>query len=116
MEWLADALSLWYVAGSLMLGVVVVLMALGIPVAFAFLIANVVGAMVYMGGVAGIEQMINNGTRSISNFLLIPVPLFILMGELFFHCSQARRQRFIRPLPTTSASGRHLPRTRSRRR
>ena len=91
MEWLADALSLWYVAGSLMLGVVVVLMALGIPVAFAFLIANVVGAMVYMGGVAGIEQMINNGTRSISNFLLIPVPLFILMGELFFHCGIAER-------------------------
>ena len=91
MEWLFDALSIWYVAGIMMLGLVVALMALGIPVAFAFLIANVVGAMIYMGGVAGIEQMINNGTRSISNFLLIPVPLFILMGELFFHCGIAER-------------------------
>ena len=81
----------WYTAGILMLGLVVGLMALSIPVAFAFLIANVVGAVVFMGGVAGIEQLINNGTRSISNFLLIPVPLFILMGELFFHCGIAER-------------------------
>ena len=81
----------WYTAGILMLGLVVVLMALSIPVAFAFLIANVVGAMIFMGGIAGIEQMINNATRSVSNFLLIPVPLFILMGELFFHCGIADR-------------------------
>ncbi len=81
----------WYTAGLMMLGLVVGLMALSIPVAFAFLIANVVGAMVFMGGVAGIEQVINNATRSVSNFLLIPVPLFILMGELFFHCGIADR-------------------------
>ena len=81
----------WYTAGILMLGLVVVLMALSIPVAFAFLIANVVGAMIFMGGISGIEQMINNATRSVSNFLLIPVPLFILMGELFFHCGIADR-------------------------
>ncbi len=82
----------WYTAGLLMLGLVVGLMALSIPVAFAFLIANVVGAVIFMGGgVAGIEQVINNATRSVSNFLLIPVPLFILMGELFFHCGIAER-------------------------
>ena len=81
----------WYTAGILMLGLVVVLMALSIPVAFAFLIANVIGAMIFMGGIAGIEQMINNATRSVSNFLLIPVPLFILMGELFFHSGIADR-------------------------
>ena len=81
----------WYTAGILMLGLVVALMTLSIPVAFAFLIANVVGAMIFMGGVAGIEQIINNATRSVSNFLLIPVPLFILMGELFFHCGIAER-------------------------
>ena len=81
----------WYTAGALMLGLVVGLMALSIPVAFAFLIANVVGAMLFMGGIEGIEQLINNATRSVSNFLLIPVPLFILMGELFFHCGIADR-------------------------
>ena len=75
MEWFSGLFTEWYAAGLLMLGLVVALMALSIPVAFAFLIANVVGAMVFMGGPAGIEQMINNATRSISNFLLIPVPL-----------------------------------------
>ncbi len=91
MEWFSGLFTEWYAAGLLMLGLVVALMALSIPVAFAFLIANVVGAMVFMGGPAGIEQMINNATRSISNFLLIPVPLFILMGELFFHSGIADR-------------------------
>jgi tripartite ATP-independent transporter DctM subunit len=69
----------------MMIGLVVGLMALGIPVAFAFLLSNIVGAFLFMGGLAGVEQLINNCTRSVSSFLLVPVPLFILMGEIFFH-------------------------------
>ena len=75
----------WFEIGGMMIGLVVGLMALGIPVAFAFLLSNIVGAFLFMGGVAGVEQLINNCTRSVSSFLLVPVPLFILMGEIFFH-------------------------------
>jgi len=75
----------WFEIGGMMIGLVVGLMALGIPVAFAFLLSNIVGAFLFMGGLAGVEQLINNCTRSVSSFLLVPVPLFILMGEIFFH-------------------------------
>ena len=75
----------WFEIGGMMVALVVGLMALGIPVAFAFLLSNIVGAFLFMGGVAGVEQLINNCTRSVSSFLLVPVPLFILMGEIFFH-------------------------------
>ena len=71
----------WFEIGGMMIGLVVGLMALGIPVAFAFLLSNIVGAFLFMGGLAGVEQLINNCTRSVSSFLLVPVPLFILMGE-----------------------------------
>ncbi len=81
----------WYETGALMLGLVVGLMALSVPVAFAFLLANIVGAFLFMGGVAGLEQLVNNCIRSISNFLLVPVPLFILMGEIFFHTGLSNR-------------------------
>jgi tripartite ATP-independent transporter DctM subunit len=75
----------WFEIGAMMIGLVVGLMALGIPVAFAFLLSNIVGAFLFMGGISGVEQLINNATRSVSSFLLVPIPLFILMGEIFFH-------------------------------
>lgn len=81
----------WYDAGILMLALIVGLMGAGVPVAFAFLAANIVGAIVFMGGEAGIGQLINNSIRSLSSFLLVPVPLFIFMGELFFHTGLAGR-------------------------
>ena len=81
----------WYWAGGLMLGAVLALMAIGFPVAFAFLGANVIGVMLFMGGTVGIDQLMANGASSILSFLLVAVPLFILMGELFFHSGLAAR-------------------------
>ena len=45
----------WYQAGGLMLGMVLAMMALGTHVAYAFMIANMVGVVVFMGGLIGIE-------------------------------------------------------------
>ena len=81
----------WYEAGALLLGLVLVLLALGMPVFLAFLVANSVGVILFMGGLQGLGQLVSNGTISISNFLLVPVPLFILMGELFFHTGLGTR-------------------------
>ena len=81
----------WYWAGGLMLGAVLGFMAIGFPVAFAFLGANVIGVMLFMGGPVGIDQLVANGATSILSFLLVAVPLFILMGELFFHSGLAAR-------------------------
>ena len=75
----------WFEALSLLLGTIVFLMAIGMPVALAFLAANIVGAWVFMGGDRGVAQLLNNGLGSLTKFALVPIPLFLLMGELFFH-------------------------------
>jgi tripartite ATP-independent transporter DctM subunit len=75
----------WYEALALLLGAIMVLMALGMPVALAFLAANIIGAWVFMGGPRGVSQLLNNGFGSLTSFALVPIPLFLLMGEIFFH-------------------------------
>ena len=81
----------WYEAAALLVGIVVALMLLGVPVAFAFLASNLVGALVFMGGFRAFPQIIVNATESVTIFALVPVPLFIIMGELFFHTGLAIR-------------------------
>ncbi len=79
----------WASALALMLGVLVILMALGLPVAFAFLGVNIVGAFIFLGGEIGLDQMARNTMAAVSNFALAPIPLFLLMGEILFHTGVA---------------------------
>jgi len=81
----------WYLSLALLLGMVLGLMMVGTPVALAFLGANLVGAYIFMGGERGIGQLINNGFGAMTSFALVPIPLFLLMGELFFHTGLAAR-------------------------
>ena len=81
----------WPLVLGAMVGGIAVLMAMGFPVAFAFLTANVIGALFFFGGLAGISQVLINAKSSISVFTFIPIPLFILMGELFFRTGLAAR-------------------------
>ena len=81
----------WQLAALLLFGLIVVLMLLGMPVAMAFLAANIVAAMVFMGGTAGITQLLNNGFGAMTSFALVPIPMFLLMGELFYYTGLAER-------------------------
>ncbi len=81
----------WQEAAALMTGGVIGLMALGMPVVIAFLIMNVVGVFVFMGGMPGVDQLVANATVSVTSFTLTPVPLFLLMGEILFHSGLAMR-------------------------
>lgn len=81
----------WYEAGGLMLGLLLAQMAIGMPVFLAFLTTNAVGVMLFMGGTGDFAQLISNATVTVTSFLLVPVPLFILMGEIFFHTGLALR-------------------------
>lgn len=76
---------IWYEALALLLGTIMVLMALGMPVAIAFLGACILGAWLFMGGERGVTQLLNNGLGSLTSYALVPIPLFLLMGEIFFH-------------------------------
>ncbi|MDG1168957.1 MAG: TRAP transporter large permease [Sulfitobacter sp.] len=75
----------WYEALGLLLGAIMFLMALGMPVALAFLAANILGAWIFMGGERGVGQLLNNGLGALTKYALVPIPLFLLMGEIFFH-------------------------------
>ena len=81
----------WYDATALMIGGVLLFMALGLPVALAFLAINIIGAVIFLGGMPGIDQLIANATDSVTSFSLVPVPLFVLMGELLFQSGLALR-------------------------
>lgn len=74
----------WYEALAVLLGSIVFLMAIGMPVALAFLAANIIGAWIFMGGDRGVGALLNNGLGSLTKFALVPIPLFLLMGEVFF--------------------------------
>ncbi|MDP6218564.1 MAG: TRAP transporter large permease subunit, partial [Alphaproteobacteria bacterium] len=89
----------WYEATLFLLGAVLALMLIGLPVAIAFIGANILGAIYFMGGYGalelqasrGIGQLVNNAFPSLTTFNLIPVPMFLLMGELFFFGGLANR-------------------------
>lgn len=81
----------WYMAFGVLLGTLFVLMLLSVPVAFAFLGVNLVGAWLFMGGEAGLGQLVRNSIQSVSSFSLTPIPLFVLMGEVLFFTGVAYR-------------------------
>ncbi len=81
----------WYQILALLLGMLIVFMAMGMPVVFAFFAANLVGAWMFMGGEIGVMQLVRNAADSVQSFALLPIPLFIFMGEVMFHTGVAGR-------------------------
>ena len=79
----------WYWSGLLLVATICVLMALAVPVAFAFFAASIIGVLVFIGGDVGMRQLVTSSSASITTFALVPIPLFLLMGELFFHTGVA---------------------------
>src|SRR5512139_1619960 len=94
----------WDAAAWLMLGGSTLLLFLGLPVAFSFLAINLLGAILFLGGEAGLQQVARNSVVSVVNFSLTPIPLFVLMGEVLFHTGIAIKvidgvERLIRQVP-----------------
>jgi tripartite ATP-independent transporter DctM subunit len=79
----------WQLAAWLLLGGSTVLLFLGLPVAFSFLVINLVGAWIWLGGEPGMVQLARNSVSSVMSFSLTPIPLFVLMGEVLFHTGLA---------------------------
>ncbi len=81
----------WYWILAALIGGLVGFMLLGLPVVFAFFAVNLIGAWFVMGGDKGLLQLVRNSVGSIQNFALLPIPLFIFMGEILFHTGIAAR-------------------------
>jgi tripartite ATP-independent transporter DctM subunit len=78
----------WYFAFALLLGTVCTAMFLGMPVAFAFFAANVLGTALFLYGDIGLVMMPMEFHNAIK-FTLAPVPLFLLMGEILLQTGVA---------------------------
>ncbi len=94
----------WQLASLLLLGGSTVLLFIGMPVAFSFMAINIVGAILFLGGDAGLNQMLRNSAAAVINFSLTPIPLFVLMGEILFHTGLALKvidgiERLVRQVP-----------------
>jgi tripartite ATP-independent transporter DctM subunit len=63
----------------------------GLPIAFTFLAINIIGVYVYWGGSSGLQQLILSIFESVTFFALLPIPLFLLMGEVLFHSGMGSR-------------------------
>jgi tripartite ATP-independent transporter DctM subunit len=81
----------WWETLGLLFGILTLLLLVGLPAGFAFLAINLVGAVIFLGGEAGLMQVVRNGVASITNFSLTPIPFFVLMGEVLFHTGVAMK-------------------------
>jgi|MEHZ01.5.fsa_nt_MEHZ011588172.1_7 tripartite ATP-independent transporter DctM subunit len=93
----------WYWAGTILLGCIMAGMAMGFPVAFTFLITNIIGTCVFVvrdyetfgefvtEAMNKVPQVVDNAPQLITSFTLSPIPMFILMGSMFFHTGLALR-------------------------
>jgi tripartite ATP-independent transporter DctM subunit len=81
----------WAAALAMLIGLICVFMALGLPVAFAFFLTNIVGVLIFLGGPVALQSLVRGAMSSITNFNLAPIPLFLLMGEILLRTGLAFR-------------------------
>ena len=79
----------WWASLSLIVGCLIFILLLGFPVAFAFLLTDIVFTS-YLMGTSGLQVLTLQVYASLASFVLSPVPMFILMGELMFHSNLAK--------------------------
>lgn len=75
----------WWVVILIFVGVLLLLLALGMPVAFGFLTANFLLVGLVFGLDSGINQLVRSMYDAVARFSLTPIPLFIILGEVLFH-------------------------------
>ena len=89
----------WYWILSILLGSILFLMFVGVPIGIAFILVNSIAAFFLYGRFgtfdanvsASIEQLTDNTFSNLAIFAIVPIPMFLLMGELFFHSGLAKR-------------------------
>ena len=89
----------WYWILLALFGSTLFLMFAGLPVGIAFIAVNTVAAFFIFGRFgdfdmrleSAIGQHVDNAFGNMAIFAIVPIPMFLLMGELFFHTGLAGR-------------------------
>ncbi len=80
----------WWIVLVILFGGFIILLATGLPVAFCLGILNIVTIVLFFHGGIGALQAVAQGTfDSVSSFVFVAVPLFILMGAVLTHTGLA---------------------------
>lgn len=79
----------WWMALLVIFSGAMGLLAIGMPVAFAFLLVNMVGVFYFQGGGAAFNTFTVSMHSSVGNIALLPIPMFILMGEMLWRSGVA---------------------------
>lgn len=66
------------------------LIAAGVPIAFAMSLVGIVGLLVLAGPTQTLSQLSLNTWDKSTDFVLVALPMFVLMGQLVFHMGIAR--------------------------
>ncbi len=73
----------WWLVLSFLIGLLLVVMFTGMPIAFSFIIAS--GIFIYaMLGIPGLKQLVLGMRSQLCNFNFTPILFFVIMGEVFF--------------------------------
>ena len=81
----------WLYPFAILIGTIITLMGLGLPVAFAFFATNILGLLLFFGGQRGITQMVSNFSEAVGTYALAPLPMFLVMGSLYFRSGLGER-------------------------
>lgn len=81
----------WYETLILIFGAVLGLLGLGMPVAFALAGVTLVSIFLTQGWGGPFQQFVLSVKTSVGVFTLLPVPLFVLMGEILWHSKIAEK-------------------------
>jgi tripartite ATP-independent transporter DctM subunit len=76
---------MWYETLALILGGALAFLGIGMPVAFTLAGVTLLGILFTQGWGGPFQQYISSVKSSLSVFTLLPVPLFVLMGEILWH-------------------------------
>ena len=81
----------WYETLAIIGGAILLLLSAGMPVAFALMAVTLGGILLTQGWGGPFKQYILSIKGSLGSFTLLPVPLFVLMGEILWHSKIAEK-------------------------
>jgi len=94
----------WYESLAFCIGLLLILFTTGFPIAFCFILFDIIGMMIYFGGTHALGSLVLSMTSSVESFSLLPIPLFLLLGSLMFNSGVA-----IKMIETTGKALGRLP-------
>ncbi|MGV8937736.1 MAG: TRAP transporter large permease [Allorhizobium sp.] len=96
----------WLFPFAFLVGSILIFMGLGLPVAFAFFITNIAGLFLFFGGATGVSQMVANFSDAVSTYALAPLPMFLVMGSLYFRSGLGEKVIFALDIAIGNLKGR----------